>query len=128
MSEQILKFEGSECCIFSNELTAKQKLIKMVIIKRYGDTFYNADKSVKHYLHTWDDGGRYLIQCPQCGAYFLVQKSEFHSSEDSYYTDWFQVESIQYAEMINEELSGFDIEMEYDAPTFFETNGNFHRR
>lgn len=119
-------FTGTRCCVFDNPKKAKSKLQGMTIVKRYGDTAYNPDGTVKHYLYTWDEGKRWLIQCPACKAYFLVQSSEFHGGDDSYYCDWFQVEDESKAEFLNSELDGFKIEQFYIAPTFFETNGNFY--
>ena len=124
-----IKFTGKKCCVFNNHKTAREKLGNMPIIKIYGDTEYNEDKSVKHYLHTCDDGYRSLIRCQHCGAYFLVQKSEFHhfsGGDDSYYTDWFQVNDENHAELLNDAYDGYQIEREYAGPAFFSTNGEFN--
>lgn len=125
VDNSIYRFTGIRCCIFEDENTAKDKLNSMPITKKYGDTFSDGLKT--HYLHTWDDGERYLKKCPNCGAYFLVQKSEYHGAEDSYYTDWFQVEGEEHAELLNEKLNGFEIERKYHTFAFFSTNGEFYK-
>lgn len=79
-------------------------------IMGYGDKFINEDGSIKHYLHTWDDGERRLIRCKKCGAYFIRQDSEFHGFDDSDYMDWFQVESPNDAEKLNEMYNGWELE------------------
>jgi hypothetical protein len=107
---------------------AHELLIKMKIVEEYGDAYHNPDGSVKHYLYTWDDGHRYLQQCRSCGAYFLVQVSEFHSfsgPDDSDYIDWYQVEDEGKAELLNRNLNGWQLESDYDAPHFFMTNDEF---
>lgn len=66
-----------------------------------------------HYLHTWDDGHRFLCRCRCCNALILVQRSEFHGmEEDVYYTDYFSVTSRQEAIWLNERFDGFRIEQE----------------
>ena len=65
----------------------------------------------KKILHTWDDGRRLLMRCRKCGGYILVQMSEFHGEEDSYYTDYFPVSGPGEARAINEKYSGEEIEM-----------------
>lgn len=120
-----ITFNTTPCCIFSDENTAYEKLLSMRTVKDYGSTQLNSDGSVKHYLHTWDDGSRYLIQCPVCGAFFLVQNSEYHGSEDSYYSDWFQVNNAEHALLLNELYNGFQIEFNYKAPMAMRTNERF---
>lgn len=91
-------------------LQARQHM-KLVMIRDYGWSAYG------HPLHTWDDGGRYLARCETCGGLVLVQKSEFHSfsdlSDDSYYTDYFPVDSEAEAEELNRKYDGFAIEREF---------------
>lgn len=104
------------CCIFSYSIAEEAaKNLDFEIVEKYGDTFYNADGSVKHYLHTWDDGYRVLLRCKKCGSLLLKQNSEFHSfgGDDSYYTDLFPVNSSEEALMYNEKYSGIELEREY---------------
>ncbi len=78
------------------------------IVKDCGSDAYG------HPLHTWDDGGRVLARCRKCGGYILIQRSEFHSFSDddgdSYYTDYFPVDSEKEAEELNRRYNGFEIE------------------
>ncbi len=120
-------FTGQRCCIFEFEnIEEAIKSMDFEFIKGYEDKFINKDGSIKHYLHTWDDGERRLIRCKRCGAYFLRQDSEFHGFDDSDYMDWFQVESPNAAEKLNEMLNGWEIERKYHSPRLSRTNGEYH--
>ena len=79
------------------------------IVRDYGDYAYG------NYLYTWDDGNRLLARCKKCGGYILIQHSEFHSAigDDSYYTDYFPVDSEREAEELNKQYGGFAIEEEF---------------
>ena len=120
-----------QCCVFSytDAKTAGSHISPLEIIENYGDAFYNPDGTVKHFLHTWDDGERYLARCKKCGALFLVQDSEFHSmsenSEDTYYTDYFQVSSREEAIAYNEKYNGFDIEKYYPGNYLLNINSDW---
>ncbi|HEX3023261.1 MAG TPA: hypothetical protein VHP81_12825, partial [Lachnospiraceae bacterium] len=125
--DKVISFNGHRCCIFGfDNIEEAVKAMNFEFIKDYGDTFLNEDGSIKHYLHTWDDGERRLVRCKNCGAYFIRQASELHGSEDSYYIDWYQVESPDIAEKLNEIYSGWALEAEYKAPGMFMTNGKYH--
>lgn len=79
------------------------------LVEDYGDMAYG------NILHTWDDGERYLCRCKTCGGYILVQNSEFHDmsgGDDSYYTDYFPVDSPEAADELNRKYNGFDLEFE----------------
>lgn len=78
-----------------------------------------------HCLHTWDDGGRKLYLCHDCGGLVLVQKSEYHGQEnDDYYTDYFPVDSVQEAEQLNELYGGWAIEKEWKGKKVFVSKGH----
>lgn len=83
--------------------------MKTVTVREYGDMAYG------HLLHTWDDGERLLVKCVNCGGYFMIQHSEFHSfsGDDSYYTDYFPVESEEEADELNRKYDGFEIEEKF---------------
>lgn len=66
-----------------------------------------------HCLHTWDEGGRTLLRCNECGGYLLRQVSEFHGRGDSLYEDYFPVDSPEQAEELNRTLDGWQIEREF---------------
>jgi len=127
MSEKdYLVFLGTRCCLFDFENISQAHIqMNFKMIRDFGDTAYNSDGSVKHYLHTWDDGDRILVQCQNCGAFFIVQSSEYHGQEDSYYRDWYQVEDEQRAIVINNMLGGWDLENKYNAPWIKATNEVF---
>ena len=84
-------------------------------IEDYGD-FCNG-----HYLHTWDDGHRYLCRCLECNALVLVQFSEFHAYDDIYYKDYFHVNSKEEALRLNEKFDGYQIEKNYELKRIFRT-------
>ena len=120
-------FDGQRCHIFEyDNVEEAVKAMDFETIKEYGDEFLNEDGSVKHYLHTWDDGERELLRCKKCGAYFIRQDSEYHSFDDSYYTDWFQIEIPNDAEKLNELFNGWEIERKYHSPKLLRTNGEYH--
>lgn len=76
-------------------------------------------------LHTWDDGGRKLYLCHDCGGLVLVQNSEYHGEEnDDHYTDYFPVDSAQEAEQLNELYGGWAIEKEWKGKKVFVSNGH----
>ena len=74
-----------------------------------------------HYLHTWDDGHRYLCKCPECDALVLVQFSEFHAYDDSYYKDYFAVSSREETISLNEKYDGWRIEKDYKGKRIYKT-------
>lgn len=82
-------------------------LTRLIKLEEFGD-YCNG-----HYLHTWDDGHRYLCKCPACNALLLVQVSEFHAYDDAYYKDFFAVASREEAIALNEQYDGWQIEREY---------------
>ena len=84
------------------------------LVKDYGDCV-RLGKHVLHWNHVWDDGGRVLMRCSDCGGLMLIQTSEFHStmSDDGYYEDWIPVASAEEADLMNifldaDELDGMD--------------------
>lgn len=88
-------------------------------IESYGDSAYG------HYLHTWDDGERALLRCRKCGGYILLQKSEYHgfSDDDSYYRDYFPVDSPEEVDEINRKYDGSSIETEFPKRYIMWTDG-----
>jgi hypothetical protein len=130
-SDTAIHFTGKRCHLF-DYADAKEAASNMSMerIKEYGKVYLNADGSIRHWLYTWDNGWRVLQRCQECGALFLVQFSEFHDyvqghDNDSYYTDWFQVDDESSAELINATWDGFAIESRYDGPAIFETDGAY---
>ena len=94
--------------------------------KRLKQVLNYGRKQYGHYLHTWDDGERFLARCGACGGYILVQASEFHGIDvdDSYYTDFFPVSSPGEADELNRKYDGFTIEFEFGKRYLMETNGS----
>ena len=78
-----------------------------------------------HCLHTWDDGGRKLYRCRNCGGLILVQESEYHGEEyNDYYTDYIPVDTVQEAEQLNERYGGFEMETEWKGKKIFVSKGH----
>ena len=96
-----------------NKAAALEHLQNLEKIEEFGD-YCNG-----HYLHTWDDGHRYLCKCAECDALVLVQFSEFHGRDDSYYKDFFHVASRDEAIALNEKYDGWQIEKEYDGKRIY---------
>ena len=88
------------------------------VVERYGDYAYD------HWLHVWDDGCRILGKCKKCGAFILLQMSEFHSmtGDDSYYRDYFPVMDAAEADNLNRQYSGSEIERDYPRRYLMKTN------
>jgi len=92
-------------------------------VEDYGSTAYG------HKLHTWDEGVRKLHRCNRCGGYILFQRSEYHAEledADSFYTDFFPVESPEEADEINFRYDGFQIEKNYPKRFLCVTDGRYH--
>ena len=90
------------------------------VIKKYDN------KSYEHRLHTWDDGYRALGLCKECNKYILLQSSEYHALDgnDSYYSDYFPISSIEEAEELNRKYSGEEIEKSFGQKWLCVTNSN----
>lgn len=95
--------------------------MKYEVVEEYGD------KCNRNWLHTWDDGKRFLAKCKNCGGYILVQMSEFHSfsGNNSYYTDFFPVSGSSEAKKLNKLYGGFEIEQKFPKKYIMETNGTY---
>ena len=120
-AEQLHAETGGPCEAFSfDDAVEAHKHIKSIPLIDYGDRQYG------HFLHTWDDGGRRLVKCANCGGLILIQSSEFHSfsdSPDSYYVDYFPVSSSEEADEINRRYSGSEIEYGFPKRYLMRTNG-----
>lgn len=86
-------------------------------VKHYGEGWQG------HYFFTWDDGYRHLGVCPKCHGYILVQRSEYHGEEDSYYGDYFPVSGPKEAEALNEQFDGWEIEDHFPGRYLIENGG-----
>lgn len=129
LSDKQIHFTGTKCCLFDyGDAAQAAQNMSLEKVEDCGRAYMNADGTVRHWLFTWDDGRRTLQRCTRCGALFLVQHSEFHSSgedDDDYYTDWFQVDDEAAAELINATWDGFALESRYDGPGISKTNGRY---
>lgn len=80
------------------------------VLRNYGDYAFG------HWPYALDDGERLLVKCKNCGGYSPIQKSEYHSftGDDSYYTDYFPVDSEQEADDLNKMYDGFEIAKKFN--------------
>lgn len=111
------------CCLFqyaTAEEAAQNRDFE--VLENYGDIYFDSNGNAVHFLHTWDDGYRLLVRCKRCGALFLLQRSEFHGIEDSYYTDYFAVADREEALKLNASYDGFTIEQEFTGLRIWSTN------
>lgn len=92
-----------------------EHLSRLIKIEEYGDVCNG------HFLHTWDDGHRFLCKCPLCNALVLVQSSEFHGYGDDYYKDYFPVGSKKEAERLNKHYDGWQMERIYKGKRIYKT-------
>lgn len=113
--DPVIIYPEKNCCVFDVLPAADAyRAFKCKVLVEYGDCYRDSNGNVRHYLHTWDDGYRSLVQCVKCGALFLFQSSEYHGSEsDGYYSDYFPVVSAENAEAINAAYDGFKLERKY---------------
>lgn len=105
------------CHIFNiSDINSIRKIFHYDVIENYGDSCNG------HSLHTWDDGERLLVKCKECGAYVLIQFSEFHSfsdEPDAYYTDYFDVSGAEEVRELNQKYDGFELEREFSGKHIF---------
>ena len=82
------------------------------LIRNYGEQVWLQDGSILHSNHVWDDGGRRLLRCKDCGGLLLKQTSEFHGiyGEDGYYEDWIPAATEEEGEMLNILLDALELE------------------
>lgn len=122
--DPVIIYPEKRCCIFNEQTAADAyRILRCNTLAEYRDRYRDPNGHVQHYLHTWDDGYRSLLQCVKCGALFLVQSSEYHGSEsDGYYTDFFPVVSAENAEAINAAYDGFKLERQYKGLKLSITN------
>ena len=115
---------NSRCIAFSiKDPKDAWEHMDLEILENYGDFAYG------HFLHVWDDGKRLLARCRKCGGYVLVQRSEYHSFSDdgdSYYTDWFFLDSREDADRLNRSYDGWSIEREYPERYLCQSNHILH--
>ena len=122
MSDYEQQSDTGRTCIafeFDDPIKAREHM-RYELVTDYGKYAYG------HYLHTWDDGNRFLARCRNCGGYILIQSSEFLSftdAPDGYYTDWFPVRSPEEADLLNRKYDGYAIEKEFAGRYLMETNG-----
>ena len=109
----------SKCIAYNmKDVLEAWKHMKCEVVEDYGRKAYG------HYLFVWDEGGRILLRCKNCGGYVLRQDSEFHGMEDDdYYTDFFFVDSPEEADELNRKYSGEEIEFEYSDRFLMYDNG-----
>ncbi len=78
------------------------KHMETEVVEEYGDRVGH------NWLHTWDEGGRKLLRCKNCGGYILYQFSELLSMEDDdYFSDYFPLSGPDEANMLNEKYDGY---------------------
>lgn len=100
------------CCIFSyNDAETAYKNLKRELIKEFDKRVYNTDGSIKHYVYVWDKGGRSVVRCKNCGAFFIYQWTVFYDGRgtDIEYEDYCQVETLQEAETLHQLYSGLQL-------------------
>ena len=114
------------CCIFSHiDASTAISHFGYELIKDLGKTVCNSDGTIKPFIYVWDEGGRKIIRCKNCGAIFLYQWSEFHNNygdQDSYYDNFFLVKNLAEAELLNKKYSGFALETNYKGLTLWNSN------
>lgn len=111
--------EGWPCAAFAMQdaQAAYEHLSDYKVVKHYGEGKQG------HWYHTWDDGYRHLGVCPKCHGFILVQRSEYHGEEDSYYGDFFPVTGPDEAESLNAKYDGWEIEDHFHGRFLIENGG-----
>lgn len=111
--------KGWPCAAFAmrDAQAAYEHLSDYKVVQHYGEGRQG------HWYFTWDDGYRHLGVCPKCHGFILVQRSEYHGEEDSYYGDFFPVSGPNEAEELNEKYDGFGIEEHFPGRYLIENGG-----
>ena len=111
--------KGWPCAAFAMQdaQAAYEHLSDYKVVKHYGDGEQG------HWYHTWDEGYRHLGVCPKCHGFILVQRSEYHGEEDSYYGDYFPVSGPIEAETLNDKYDGWEIEDHFPGRYLIENGG-----
>ena len=111
--------EGWPCAAFAmtDAQAAYEHLSDYKVVQHYGDGKQG------HWFHTWDDGYRHLGVCPKCHGFILVQRSEYHGEEDSYYGDYFPVSGPAEADEVNKKYDGWEIEEHFPGRYLIENGG-----
>lgn len=111
--------EGWPCAAFAMQdaQAAYEHLSAYKVVKHYGEG------KQEHWYHTWDEGYRHLGVCPKCHGFILVQRSEYHGEEDSYYGDFFPVTGPDEAESLNAKFDGWEIEDHFHGRFLIENGG-----
>lgn len=111
--------DGWPCAAFAmkDAQAAYEHLSDYKVVQHYGDGKQG------HWFHTWDDGYRHLGICPKCHGFILVQRSEYHGEEDSYYGDYFPVSGPAEADEVNKKYDGWEIEEHFPGRYLIENGG-----
>lgn len=100
------KYSRNICCMFDVD-DPKEAFVKrnLTLIKEYG----SHNKQGKP-TYCSDSGERNLYKCNKCGAYVLEQESNSIFSNEITYLDYFPVTSENFADQLNENYSGDELE------------------
>lgn len=99
----------NQCCMSEGNID---------IIKEYEPQPKNKDGTVRWFLYRWDDGKngvRRLVQCKDCGTFYLVQEYHLHKFsqyKNVLFSDWYRVESERQADYWNRIYTGMQLEHE----------------
>lgn len=96
------------------------------LVKDYGECIALTDGTVLHENCNWDEGGRTLVRCRECGALMILQSSVYNNmfdGPDSYYMDWIPVASAEEGDLLNILRGATELE---DYP-FRHFRGNNHQ-
>ena len=112
------------CCLFSYntaEEAMAQKPFKRIEV--FGNKQLNPDGTVKHWLHSGENGERMLVKCKKCGALFLWQSSYMTWRNDTVYHELIlPVENRETALEYNEKYNGWFLESNYCGLYIWETS------
>jgi len=107
--EEALQFHGETCCRFC-KMNPEKDVEKMADglqpLENYGGCLNFENGTMINDFASDFEGGRFLLKCPECGAYFVqvTGKNCVAFFDDDYYTyryDYFQVESPEHAHKLN---------------------------
>ena len=123
MKNQIVE-NVKPCCIFSYAYAPTAiKHFEYEVLEDFGKIVFNEDGTIKHYTYTWDRGSRSAVRCKKCGAVFLYQWTEF---SDEYYGNYFLVKDLDEAILLNNNYSGFELEMGFKGLKLWTIDGVWH--
>ena len=81
------------------------KARKTELVRDYGQDIWLEDGTLLNYVNSWEDDGRYLLRCRECGGLMLkqhvVDPAPYFDDPDLEYFDWIPVATEEEGGLLN---------------------------